>query len=299
MNRILALTVMVLLSISIAVGAAGPEGSKPPAPPAAAPGAYTEDVFTQPSRMIDLAAAVGGIVKIVDADEGTAVKANDPVVHLDDSTEALTVRIAKLIAEDKSKEEGTRATMEQADYEAKVTTQLAGEHVEAELLMHQKVAAAEVAKFEYEAAKKAREKAVMDLEGAKINLERRTIRTPLPGLVTRMPKDPGEAVQPLETVAQIAVTDPLNILIHPPARLLGLFRVGQTLQVELLEPERRTITAKVELVNDIVEPASNTFRVRLLVPNADGHVPAGVKTRVTITGPESLKAPAAAPTPKP
>jgi RND family efflux transporter MFP subunit len=298
MNRILALTVVVLSAISIAVGAAGPEGAKTPAPPApAAPEAYTEDVFTQPSRMIDLAAAVGGIVKAVDADEGTAVKANDPVVRLDDSTEAVAVRITKLIAEDKSDEEGARATMEQANYEAKVTGQLASEHVEAELLMHQKAAAAEVAKFKYETAKKVREKAAMDLEGAKINLERRTIRSPMAGLVTRMPKDPGEAVQPLETVAQIAVTDPLNILIHPPARLLGLFRVGQTLTVELLEPERRTITARVELVNEVVEPASNTFRVRLIVANPDGRVPAGVKTRVTITGPESLKAPAAAPKP--
>ena len=163
--------------------------------------------------------------------------------------------------------------------------------MEAELLAKQKQMAADVAAAKYETAKKVREKAALDLEAARINLARRTIKAPVTALVTRMPKEPGTAVQPLETVAQLSVTDPLHILIHPPARLLGLFRVGQTLPVEILEPKHATITAKVQVVNEVVEPASNTFRVRLVVENAQGLVPAGVKVRVTVTGPESLKNP--------
>ncbi len=240
---------------------------------------------------IELAAAVGGIVKAVDADEGAAVKADSPVIRLDDSTEAVAVRVAQLAAEDKSEEEGARATMEQAKYEAEVTAKLAKDHVEAELLARQKQKDADVASYKYETARKAREKAGLDLEAARINLARRTIKAPVAGLVTRMPKEPGEAVQPLETVAQMAVIDPLYILVHPPARLLGVFRVGQTISVDILEPKRETITAKVQVVNGVVEPASNTFRVRLVVPNADGRVSAGVKVRVTVTGPESLKNP--------
>jgi membrane fusion protein, heavy metal efflux system len=287
MNRVLILTTLVLAMVAAALGAAGPADSKAPAP--AAPPAYTEDVFTQPSMTIDLAAAVGGIVRAVDADEGAIVKAGDPIIRLDDSTEAVALRAAQLAAEDTSEEKGALATLEQAKYEAEVTAKLALERVEAQLLAKQKQAAADVAAAKYEGAKRARERAGLELEAAKISLARRTIKAPVRCLVTRMPKHPGEAVQPLETVGQLSVTDPLHILIHPPARLLGTFRVGQTLPVEILEPKRETITAKVEVVNEVVEPASNTFRVRLAVPNADGHVSAGVKVRVTVAGPESLK----------
>jgi RND family efflux transporter MFP subunit len=293
MNRVLCLAVLVLSGLALAVGAAVPADRRAAAP-AAAEG-YAEDVFTQPSRSIDLAATVGGIVRAIDADEGARVKTGDPVLRLEASAEEVAVRTAKLIAEDKSEEEGAKATLEQAKYEAKITKQLAGEHVEAELLMHQKEAAADVALYKYEAAKKAREKAGLDLEAAQINLDRRTIRSPQAGLITRMPKDPGEAVQPLETVAQIAVIDPLHILIHPPARLLGAFRIGQTLPVEILEPRRQTLTAKVDVVNEVVEPASNTFRVRLVVANPEGTVPAGVKVRVTLADPAALAAPAPKP----
>jgi RND family efflux transporter MFP subunit len=296
MNRLLMFAVLMLGTLSVALGAAGPADTKTPAAPAPAGNdAYAEEVFTQPSMTIDLAAAVGGIVRAVDADEGTAVKAGATVIRLDDSMETVAVRAAQLAAEDKSEEEGALATLHQAQYEAEVTRKLAGENVEADLLARQKEMARDVAAAKYETAKKAREKAALDLEGAKIALARRTIKAPVAGIVTRMPKDPGEAVQPLETVAQLSVTDPLHILIHPPTRLLGYFKVGQTMNIEILEPKRETLAAIVQVVNSVAEPASNTFRVRLVIANPDGRVAAGVKVRVSVAASETPKA-ATAPT---
>jgi RND family efflux transporter MFP subunit len=290
MNRMIVPAVLVLSMVAAAMGAAGPTDSKAPAL-AAAPATYSEDVFTQPSMTIDLAAPVGGIIRAVNADEGANVKVGDPIIRLDDLAETVAVRAAQLAADDKSEEQGTLAAYEQARYEAEVTAKLAKENVEAVLLAKQKQSAADVAAAKHEGAKRNREKAALDVEAAKITLDRRTIKAPVRGLVTRMPKHPGEAVQPLETVGQLSVTDPLHILIHPPARLVGTFRVGQTIPVEILEPKRHTIEAKVQMVNDVVEPASNTFRVRLAVPNAEGQVPAGVKVRVTVAGPETPKNP--------
>ena len=289
MNRPMILGVVALSAVVVAVSTAGPT-----APAPTAPSVYTEGVFTQASKTIDLAAAVGGIIRAVDVDEGAVVKADDPLIRLDDSIEAVAVRVTKLAAEDKSDELGALATWEEAKYEAKAAADLSEKKVEAPLLAHQKQMAADVAQYKSESAKKAREKAGLDLEAATINLARRTIRAPVAGVVTRMPKEIGEAVQPLETVGQLSVTDPLYIIAHPPARLLGVFRVGQTLQVEVLEPKLQTVAARVGVVNEVVEPASNTFRVRLVVPNADGRVPAGVKVRITVTGPENLTNPAPA-----
>jgi RND family efflux transporter MFP subunit len=287
MNRMLVLTMLLVSVDTIVLGAADSADTEAPdhAP------VYTEEVFTQPSMTINLAAPVGGIVRAVDAGEGTIVRADSPVIRLDDSAEAVAVRAAQLAVEDKSEEQGALATFQQARYEASIAAKLAKENLEAELLAKQKQMAADVALAKYEGARKTHEKAALDLEAAHIALARCTIKAPVAALVTRMPKEPGEAVQPHETVAQLSVVDPLHILIHPPARLLGLFRVGQTIPIEILEPRHETIDAEVQAVNEVVEPEFNTFRVRLVIANADGRWPAGVKVRVTFSVPESVEGP--------
>ena len=296
MTRMWAFVALAAAAVALVGGSAAPAPAKAPASPAAsAPaaetGPYTEEVFTQPSKVIELAAAVGGIVKTVGADEGTAVKAGDVVLALDDSAEQIVLRAAQLDAESDAEEQGARVTMEQAQEEARITKQLSSEGVEAELLYHQKQMAYEVAKYKYELAKKNRQRAALDAAAAKVALERRTIRAPVAGLVTRMPKEAGEAAELLETVAQMAVTDPLHVIIHPPARMLGMFKAGQTLAVEVLEPKRQSVGTKVQIVTPVVDPASNTFRVRLAMENPDGRLSAGVRACVSVAGPESLKNP--------
>ncbi len=308
MSRKLAAAVLVLaLAPPLAYSGAAPAPVVPisamglPAIALAAAGAgaaaepFLEETFTAPSMTVDLAAAAGGIVKTVEADEGTAVKTGDLIIRLDTAAEEINVRAARLEAEDKSEEEASRLTMLQAQDEAKILKQLSSEGVEAQLLYHQKELAAEVAYFKYEVAKKNRQRAAMDLEAALVALERKIIRSPVSGVVTKMPKEPGEAVQPLETVAQIAVTDTLYVVIHPHARMLGMFRAGQRIPVEILEPQPQTVTATVQVANEVVEAASNTFRVRLVVDNTDGRIRAGVKARISIAGPESLKEPTTPP----
>jgi len=259
--------------------------------PAASADAYVEEVFTQPSKTVELAAAVGGIVKTVGADEGTVVKAGDVILGLDDATEQLACRAATLEAESDADEQGARATMEQAQEEARITKQLSAEGAEAQLLYLQKKMAYDVALYKYELAKKNRLKAHVDVEAAKVALERKKVRAPVAGIVTRKPKEVGESAQPLETVAHMAVVDPLHVIIHPPARMVGLFKVGQTLAVEVLEPKPHSVSTKVQIVNPVVDPASNTFRVRLAMENPDGRISAGVRVRVSVAGPESLKNP--------
>jgi multidrug efflux pump subunit AcrA (membrane-fusion protein) len=70
-----------------------------------------------------------------------------------------------------------------------------------------------------------------------------------------------------------------------------MFKVGQALTVEVLEPKTQSVTTKVQIVNPVVDPASDTFRVRLALENPGGRISAGVRVRVSITGPESLKDP--------
>jgi hypothetical protein len=248
MNRTLVLTMLVLSTVTVALGAAGQAKTKPRA---AAP-VYTEEVFTQPSLTIDLAASVGGIVRAVDAGEGATVKAEAPIIRLDDSVAVVAVRVAQLAAEDKSEEQSALATLQQARYEANISAKLAKENLEAELLAKQKQMAADAALARYEGARKKREKAALDLEAARISLARYTIKAPVAALVTRMPKEPGEAVQPLETVAQLSVVDPL--LIEKLSEML-LPKSPIRLPTLSTHPEKRALTPLIGLETGSVRMA--------------------------------------------
>jgi len=53
-------------------------------------------------------------------------------------------------------------------------------------------------------------------------------------------------------------------------------------EIHLLPPVAATIKVKVDRVDPIIDVASDTFRVRLLLPNPDNAVPAGVRCTARI-----------------
>ena len=62
----------------------------------------------------------------------------------------------------------------------------------------------------------------------------------------------------------------------PPVRLQPALRVGAPAVVEPIAPAGPTISARVSLIDKVLDPASGTFGVRLEVPNPDGTLLAGI-----------------------
>jgi multidrug efflux pump subunit AcrA (membrane-fusion protein) len=53
-------------------------------------------------------------------------------------------------------------------------------------------------------------------------------------------------------------------------------------EVHLNQPIDQTLPARVDAIDPVVDPGSDTFRVRLLLPNPGNAIPAGIRCSVVL-----------------
>jgi membrane fusion protein, heavy metal efflux system len=131
---------------------------------------------------------------------------------------------------------------------------------------------------------------------AAAQLQQRTIRSPMDGVVAERYMSAGERVddKPLLRIARI---DPLRVQLVVPTSLYGQVQPDAAVSVVPELPGSAALTARVTMVDKVIDPASNTFRVQLALPNPDQTLPAGLRCRADF-GPLSAARNAAA-TPNP
>jgi RND family efflux transporter MFP subunit len=114
---------------------------------------------------------------------------------------------------------------------------------------------------------------------AREQMELRTIRSTINGVVVKRSGAPGEYVgeDPFLTVARI---DPLNVELVISVEYFGAIKEGVTARVMPDPPVGGEYVAKVVIVDKVIDAASGTFGVRLELPNPQLKLPAGVKCRV-------------------
>jgi multidrug efflux pump subunit AcrA (membrane-fusion protein) len=90
---------------------------------------------------------------------------------------------------------------------------------------------------------------------------------------------------------RIARVDPLRVEIIIPAALFGTVTNGMLAVVTPDIPDAKSLRARVILVDKMIDPASNTFRVRAELPNANRAIPPGLRCRAILqTGGEQVQA---------
>ena len=65
-----------------------------------------------------------------------------------------------------------------------------------------------------------------------------------------------------------------------PARLYGTIRVGARAEVHPAAPVGGVSIGRIEVVDPVIDAASNTFAVRLVVENPAWTIPAGLRCEV-------------------
>jgi multidrug efflux pump subunit AcrA (membrane-fusion protein) len=91
----------------------------------------------------------------------------------------------------------------------------------------------------------------------------------------------GERVEE-KPIVRVATINPLRVEMVVPASLYGTIPVGTLLTVTPELPNAKPRQAKVVLVDSIIDGPSNTFRVRLELPNPKYDLPAGPRCKVDL-----------------
>lgn len=122
----------------------------------------------------------------------------------------------------------------------------------------------------------------LQLREAREKLEIRTIRSPINGVVVERFLSPGEYVGE-EAFMEIARINPLYVEVVVPVEIFGKIKKGMRAEVRPEFPAARTYSARVIIVDKVIDAASGTFGVRLELPNPKYLLPAGLKCKVVFT----------------
>jgi RND family efflux transporter MFP subunit len=134
------------------------------------------------------------------------------------------------------------------------------------------VALAKVALDKSVAEKKA---AVLALQLAQAQLEQKSIKSPINGIVVERYLMPGESVNG-HAIMKLAQVNPLRVELVAPAALFGQIRKGMGADIKPEKPANQHYRATVTSVDQLIDPASGSFKVRLALPNPDDKLVAGV-----------------------
>ena len=122
----------------------------------------------------------------------------------------------------------------------------------------------------------------LQLREAQEKLAIRTIRSPIDGVVVERFLSPGEYVGE-EAIMKIARINPLYVEVVVPVEVFGKIKKGMMAEVRPEFPEPRKYSARVIIVDRVIDAASGTFGVRLELPNPNYLLPAGLKCKVVFS----------------
>jgi RND family efflux transporter MFP subunit len=234
------------------------------------------DGLIEPDAVVDIGAPAEGIVAKVTVDRSSSVIQGQTLVELESSVERAALEKTKVMAAldgEIGLQQTHLAFSKRVHDRVKALTAISA---------HDKdQAATEIVLTEYR-LEKARENlalAKLELEKARAVLARCSIESPISGVVVERYVSPGEYVnnQPLLRVARI---DPLRVEVIVPSQMFGKIKRGMTATVVPELPAFGEQTATVSIVDRVIDSASNTFGVRLKLPNAEQQMPSGLKCLV-------------------
>lgn len=212
----------------------------------------TYECLMEPTVQVALSSSVAGIIKSIEVDRGSRVEKGQKLVELDATTELAAIKLAK-------------AKLEFGQRKVNRTQELFLENFTSEYSVDEAVTETMLAEVE--------------LAQARALLRLKSLASPISGIVVERLAEVGEFVSDDE-ILKLAQLDPLHIEVILPLEQLNSISEGMEATVYPGEPVGGEYKATVETVDQVLDAASGTFGVRLILPNPDSLLPAGLRCRI-------------------
>jgi RND family efflux transporter MFP subunit len=216
---------------------------------------YRAASVIEADRLVELASRVEGRMRRVAVEEGDWVEQGDVLAELENDRERIQLRKADLTLSDKVRLLDRNRSM-----------------LEEELISRQ----------EYDDVESAWKLAEAERDLAQIALEETLIRAPFAGRITERKVVPGQRVAAAASTFTLGDFSPLRIRVHLPEAVARKVEVGQRV---LVAPEAldETCEASVERISPVVDPATSTVRLTLLLAESENQARVGGFAKVRIT----------------
>ncbi|HJQ63961.1 MAG TPA: efflux RND transporter periplasmic adaptor subunit [Burkholderiales bacterium] len=232
----------------------------------------------EPERVADVGSPVIGVIQAVLVERGDRVRKGQTVAVLRNDVERAAVSLAQSRARMDADEKAAVANYNFARQRLARSQDLFRKEFISKQALDQAIAEAEVAEQRLAQAREQQLALGKELSLAQARLEERTIRSPFDGIVAERYLSAGERVEE-KPLLRVAKVDPLRVEVILPSTAFGMIPLGTTARIVPEMPNATPIAAKVTLVDKVLDAPSNTFRVRLKLPNPGAAIPAGLRCR--------------------
>ena len=259
------------------------------------------DCLIEPNLLVEISSSEVGVLGSVQVDAADVVRAGDVIAALRTDVERAALKLSlaradavaevELLRRDHAFNTRKRDRIDKLQGNLAVSVQNVDEVRTAE----------DLARLRLSAATEKQRTARLEAERDALALERRTVRSPVSGVVVKRYKSAGEYVDG-DPIVQLVQLDPLRVQVVAPIAMFGQISVG--MQATVL-PELAIdgpFEASVTSIDPVMDAATATFGVRLSLPNPEHRLPPGLKCtlvlharkeRVVDTKPTHVPAPAA------
>jgi len=233
--------------------------------------------FTEAFRQVELAPGEPGTLMSLNVREGDRVQKGQLVGSLDCDALLVAKQIAKLNMESHGRLDAAAAErdLRKSRLEKLQALRIKGHASQEEV--NRASADADIAEANVLSAREQLAVDALEFKRAEALIERRTLRSPMDGIVTRIFHEEREYVMSsAPTVMTVVQLDPLRVVFSIPLAQSTKLAAGQTVPLTL--PDLNLTTeGTIEFVSPVVDAESGTVRVKVLLPNAKGECRAGIR----------------------
>ncbi len=251
------------------------------------------DCMIQPHQVVQVGSPAPGVIEHILVERGDLVQRGQPLVQLNASVERAALAVARERAGQTGDATVASSSRELARRDLLRAEELHEQQYVSKTYLDKLRAEAGVAEGRSDQAKEKRTLSTREADLAAAQLEQRTVRAPISGVVLERLMSPGEYVDQ-KPMLRLAAIDPLRVDVLVPAASFGQISPGMVGRVTPEILSRNVHIATVKTVDRVIDAASNTFRVRLELPNPGHALPAGLRCKLDLAGLQLPLAPAPA-----
>jgi RND family efflux transporter MFP subunit len=233
------------------------------------------DCLVRPETYIELSSPVDTTLKQVLVEIGDNIKQGQPLVQLENSVQIAKVALASKQAESTSEIENRQVQLQYAKRNLKRMQNLYKKNSVSLFDKDKADTEVKLAQIELVKAREKRELAQLTLQQAQTELALRTIKSPIDGIVVDSYAKAGEAVID-RTIMKLAQIDPLRVELIAPTEYFGLIEKDMEVDIFPERPAGKSFKAKITIVDQLIDPASGSFTVRMALPNPGDELVGGV-----------------------
>jgi RND family efflux transporter MFP subunit len=251
------------------------------------------DCVIEPRQVLELRSPVEGLIETMAVDRGDLVRKGQVLAVLDSKVD----RAQADIAQHRSKMTGAvRSGESRVDFTTGKSQRMQELQRQNYVSIQGRDEAAterRLAEAELQDSLDNRRLAELDLVRQLEIIKLKSIRSPVNGVVVERLLNPGELAEAgvgRKPMLKIAEIDVLHVEVLLRADSWGKVKVGAPIEVMPDVPQGSRVTARVKVIDRVLDAASGTYGVRLELPNPKHKVPAGIRCKANFPGIEGALA---------